>query len=153
LPHCVSAASSSTTLSGKFSARLLVSFWRDIRKASISKDSRLRDLGAKTAAKGGADGDLSNASTLGSLAALGDLDAAFTLAGKQTLDTLSRALAASGLEALIWPTSRAMRADPRFLPLVEKLGLMEYWGATKSQLDACEAEDVPFCRELKAAKP
>jgi hypothetical protein len=78
----------------------LVSFWRDIRKASISKDSRLRDLGAKTAAKGGAAGDLSNASTLGSLAALGDLDAAFTLAGKQTLDTLSRALAASGLEAL-----------------------------------------------------
>jgi hypothetical protein len=63
----------------------LVSFWRDIRKASISKDSRLRDLGAKTAGKCGAAGELSNASTLGSLAALGDLDAAFTLAANRPL--------------------------------------------------------------------
>jgi hypothetical protein len=40
---------------------------------------------------------------------------------------LSRALAASGLEALSWPTSCAMRAEPHFLPLVETLGLMDYW--------------------------
>jgi len=47
-----------------------------------------------------------------------------------------------------------MRADPRFLPVVEKRGLMEYWRATKSQPDACETENVPFCRELKqAARP
>jgi hypothetical protein len=46
-----------------------------------------------------------------------------------------------------------VRADPRFLPLVEKQGLIEYWRATKTQLDAYETEDVPFCRELKAAKP
>jgi hypothetical protein len=40
------------------------------------------------------------------------------------------------------------------LRLVEKLGLMHFWRATKSQPDACETEDVPFCRELKtAAKP
>lgn len=44
---------------------------------------------------------------------------------------------------------RPMRADPRFLPLVEKLGLMEYWRTTKSQPDACETDDVPFWRELK----
>ncbi len=55
------------------------------------------------------------------------------------------------IAALFWPPTRAMRADPRFLPLVEKLGLMEYWRATKSQPDVCETEDVPFCRELKAA--
>ena len=49
---------------------------------------------------------------------------------------------------------RPMRADPRFLPLVEKLGLMEYWRTTKSQPDACETDDVPFWRELKnAAQP
>lgn len=48
----------------------------------------------------------------------------------------------------------SMRADPRFLPLVEKQGLMEYWRTTKSQPDVCETEDVPFCRELKkAAQP
>ncbi|MFZ4687364.1 MAG: hypothetical protein ACOYMK_17375 [Hyphomonadaceae bacterium] len=49
---------------------------------------------------------------------------------------------------------RSMRADPRFLSLVEKLGLMEYWRTTKSQPDACETYDVPFWRELKnAAQP
>jgi len=46
-----------------------------------------------------------------------------------------------------------VRADPRIVPLVEKQGLMEYWRATKTRPDACETEDVPFCRELKAAKP
>ena len=38
--------------------------------------------------------------------------------------------------------SCAMRADPRFLPLVEKLGLMVYWRATKAQPNVCETEDV-----------
>jgi hypothetical protein len=47
-----------------------------------------------------------------------------------------------------------MRADPRFLPLVEKLGLMEYWRATKAQPDVYETEGVPFFRDLKkAGKP
>jgi hypothetical protein len=47
-----------------------------------------------------------------------------------------------------------MRADPRFLPMVEKLGLMEYWQASGHGPDFCETEDVPVCRELKkAAKP
>ena len=36
-------------------------------------------------------------------------------------------------------------------PLVEKLGLMEYWRTTKPLPDLCETEDVPFCRELKKA--
>jgi hypothetical protein len=49
------------------------------------------------------------------------------------------------------PATRAMRADPRFLPLVEKQGLMEYWRATESQPDASETEDVPFGREEKKA--
>ncbi len=49
---------------------------------------------------------------------------------------------------------RSMRGDPRFLPLVEKLGLMEYWRTTKSQPDACKTAAVPFWRELKnAAQP
>ena len=33
--------------------------------------------------------------------------------------------------------------------MVERLGLMDYWRATKTQPDVCETEDVPFCRELK----
>ena len=36
-------------------------------------------------------------------------------------------------------------------PLVERLGLMDYWRATKSQPDVCETENVPFCRALRMA--
>jgi TolB-like protein/Flp pilus assembly protein TadD len=127
--------------------------FRDIRKAYVSKDAKARSLGARRASECGNAGDLSPQNALTSLAALGDLDAAFALASKQPkLNAFS--VRTAPLRGLFWPTSRAMRADPRFLPLVEKLGLMEYWRATKSQPDVCETEDVPFCRELKqAARP
>lgn len=49
-----------------------------------------------------------------------------------------------------------MRADQRFLPLIEKLELMDYRRTTKTQPDVCETGDVPFCRGLKkiaAPKP
>ncbi len=36
------------------------------------------------------------------------------------------------IAALFWPPTRAMRADPRFLPLVERLVLMDNWRATKT---------------------
>jgi hypothetical protein len=44
-----------------------------------------------------------------------------------------------------------MRADPRFLPLVEKLGLMDFWRATNSRPDVCETETAPFCAALKGS--
>jgi len=133
-----------------FVPRSTVDCFRDIQKAYVSKDPKARNLGAKRASACADAGDLDV--SLSALAALGDLDAAFAQA-----DKLGRLDASSilGLPTmgLFSRNSRAMRADPRFLPLVEKLGLMEYWRATKSQPDVCETEDVPFCRELKAAKP
>jgi FAD/FMN-containing dehydrogenase len=36
-------------------------------------------------------------------------------------------------------------------PAEEGAALMEYWRTTKSQPDACETEDFPFCRERKKA--
>jgi len=129
--------------------------FRDIRKAYVSKDPKARSLGAKRASDCGDAGDLASAEVMASLAALGDLDEAFALAGTQPqVNAYESIYGGAVLRALFLPTSRAMRADPRFLPLVKKLGLMEYWRATKSQPDTCETEDVPFCRELKkAAQP
>jgi hypothetical protein len=131
--------------------RRVVDCWLGIRKISILKEPKTRTAGATKVAECLAGGAITEAAALASFAALGDFNAAFTLASKQTL-TIS-ITNRSSLESLFWPTSRTMRADPRFLPLVEKLGLMEYWRATKSQPDVCETQDVPFCRELNAAKP
>ena len=47
-----------------------------------------------------------------------------------------------------------MRANPRFLPLVEKLGLMDYWRTSKTQPDVCKTEAAPFClAQNGASKP
>jgi hypothetical protein len=126
----------------------VVQCWRDIRTAIKSDNNRAQATGAAKAKACVNDGGLSAGWAVGALARLGDLDGAFgTYTGPSSLER-------SVLSPLFWPTSRAMRADPRFLPLVEKQGLMEYWRTTKSQPDVCETEDVPFCRELKkASKP
>ena len=126
-----------------------VDCWRDIRKGAVSSEQKARTAAAMTVADCLAGGAITEAAALASFAALSDVDAAFILASNQTLTILISNR--SPIESLFWPTSRAMRADPRFLPLVEKLGLMDYWRATKTQSDACETEDVPFCRELKAS--
>ena len=138
-----------------FVPKSVVECYRDIQKAYVSKKPKARSLGAKRASECGDAGDLSPAAVLTSLAALGDLERAFALAnGQPKLNSSSVGSHSISPNALFLPMSRAMRADPRFVPLVEKLGLMDYWRATKSQPDACETEDVPFCRELKkAAKP
>ncbi len=122
--------------------------WREIRKAYTSKNARSRMLGARRASKCGASGDITPPASLGAQAALGDLDAAFGLANGQAINTSARAISKAGLEALFWPTSSAMRADQRFLPLVEKLGLMDYWRATRTHPDVCETESAPFCSAL-----
>ena len=48
--------------------------------------------------------------------------------------------------------ARALRAEPRFLPLMEKLGYVHYWKQTKTKPDACstpEERDIPLCKALE----
>jgi len=120
---------------------------RDIHKAFVSKDLRAHTLGAAKARACTDAGSINPLVALASPAAFDDLDAAFTLASKQSFNPTG--VTAGTVQVLFWPTSRAMRADPRFLPLVEKLGLMGYWRATKSRPDICETETAPFCAALK----
>jgi len=120
---------------------------RDIHKAFVSKNPHARALGSAKARACADAGSVSPVAALASLAALNDLDAAFALAGKQSFNPTTVRTGTS--QVFFWPTSRAMRADPRFLPLVEKLGLMRYWRATRSQPDICETETAPFCAALK----
>lgn len=122
---------------------------RVIRKALASKDTPARALGIRTVHECAIAGAVNQRLVLASLAALGDLDGAFKLAGAMTFDTVTANSVTPYV--LFLPTSRAMRADPRFLPLVDKMGLMDYWRATKSRPDVCETEAAPFCAQLETA--
>ena len=123
-----------------------VDCWRDIRRIYASKDRKVRALGAERVSRCETSGDLGLSAAIGSLAALGDIEAAYGLASKHMVNSTGSNLA---LEPIFWPTSSAMRADARFLPLVEKLGLMDYWTASGHRPDFCSSEDVPTCRKLK----
>lgn len=53
------------------------------------------------------------------------------------------------------PSARAMRAHPRFLPLMRELGLWDYWVATNSHPDVCELpeeRDFEICVKLRDAQ-
>jgi tetratricopeptide (TPR) repeat protein len=50
------------------------------------------------------------------------------------------------------PSTKAMRADPRFLTVAQKLGFVDYWKQTKTQPDVCETgeeRDFPVCAALR----
>jgi TolB-like protein len=123
---------------------------RDIHKTFVSEYPRARALGSARARACADAGSVTPLVALASLTAFDDLDAAFALAGKQKIIPTTAIIGT--FQVFFWPTSRAMRADPRFLPLVEKLGLMDYWRATRSQPDICDTETAPFCTALKVSK-
>jgi len=80
-------------------------------------------------------------------AMLGNLDRAFALADRPDLTQLFW----NYFPTLFLPSNTAMRADPRFLPLMQKLGYVDYWKQTKTQPDICatpEERDIPLCKAL-----
>jgi len=119
---------------------------RAVRDAAASNTVAARRRGAAIARACGEASSLSDFAVLASLTALGDVDAAFDLAGRQAFS--QSASWGGALQVLFWPAARPMRADPRFLQLVEELGMMEYWRTTGSEPDVCRAEPAPFCAAL-----
>jgi len=87
---------------------------------------------------------------LNTLVRVGELDGAFELASAPFFDPRnSRSLYVTRALFAPEPYLSALRADPRFLPLMERLGLMDYWRATKSRPDVCATEPAPFCEALR----
>jgi len=78
------------------------------------------------------------------LARLGETDAALTLADR----TYGRnPLHGPDMENLFHPSTAAMRRDPRFRTLVQRLGVLDICRAGKRP-DFCVTEDVPVCRDI-----
>jgi DNA-binding winged helix-turn-helix (wHTH) protein/TolB-like protein len=74
------------------------------------------------------------------LTMLGHIDEAFRLPPVEDTE-----------QVLFWPQTASLRADPRFIALAEKLGLLAYWKAMHARPDFCETEHVPVCQALTAA--
>lgn len=58
----------------------------------------------------------------------------------------------AGTEALFRPHMRAIRADPRFIALAAKLGLLQYWEKTGLWADFCSEPRLPYDCRKEAAK-
>jgi len=83
-------------------------------------------------------------------AMLGDLDRAFAIADRPDFT----AFMWNYWSPVFLPSTKAMRADPRFLPMVERLGFVDYWKQTKTEPDVCgtpEERDIPVCVALRKA--
>lgn len=81
---------------------------------------------------------------------LGDLDKAF-----EVIDTPTKAnlLVRYYYPPWFMPSTRAMRADARFLPLMEKLGYVDYWRRSGTRPDVCATDaerGIPLCAALAA---
>ncbi len=86
------------------------------------------------------------------MAALGDVDRAVELLSEPDFVRLSNV---DYWPTLFWPAARPLRADPRFMPLMEKYGLVDYWKTTNTQPDVCataEERGIPLCIALREAK-
>lgn len=101
-------------------------------------------------------------------AALGDVDAAFRTASAiylqegaeiaPTMFSVTQGQYAGGRRRashiLFGPLTSVMRADWRFEPLMQSLGLMDYWRTTGKRPDICAAQEPPpLCAALDAPRP
>lgn len=92
---------------------------------------------------------LDNAVAIEFFARTGDIDGAYMVTEKafSKVGTAERNYRPDA-SILFRPSTAALRRDARFLPLVEKLGLMRYWRA-HTPPDFCRSEAVEVCRLLK----
>lgn len=85
---------------------------------------------------------------LQALGHFGRVDEAFEIVKNEVaLDSIT-----AGTETLFRPHMRAIRADPRFIALAAKLGLVQYWEKTDVWPDFCRESQLPYDCKKEAAK-
>ena len=85
---------------------------------------------------------------------LGDLDAAFALAMDYANDPRTTRESYHFIPFFLFgPATEAMRRDSRFIPLMESLGLLNYWRTTDKWPDFCAMEPDSICSLMKRPIP
>lgn len=80
------------------------------------------------------------------LARQGDLDGAYAILGQPLPNSRGRT------HYLFYPEMKALRADARFMPLADRLGLVDYWLKTNNWPDFCAEPNRPYdCRAAALA--
>jgi DNA-binding winged helix-turn-helix (wHTH) protein/TolB-like protein len=116
--------------------------WRAAMHAVPGQDVRAKARAARLIRTAVAIGSLGHGESLTLLAMLGDLDGAFAVAQSyEPADPFAPPF-------LFLPQTRAMRLDPRFMPLARRLGFVAYWRATGRWADFCAEPGLAYsCRE------
>jgi TolB-like protein len=119
--------------------------WRDYTLARQSGDrARIAAYVAQVRANL-ASGRLSVDEAIVRLISLNAVDAVFQVAAQATPDNPVEP------EPFFRSNAAAVRADPRFLPLMAKTGVVAFWRGTGKWADFCEAADRPYdCRAMAA---
>ncbi len=91
--------------------------------------------------------DLPTAQVLMEYSALGELDEAFALARLRFADERR-----GGEEVLFSAATRPMRTDPRFMPLMNELGLLAYWRLSGHWPDFCRDPGLPYRCQTEAQR-
>jgi adenylate cyclase len=82
------------------------------------------------------------------LAQLGKVDEAFAQAERFQPEVYG----IEGPMAFFAPSTASMRRDPRFMPLMARLGLVDYWRSTGKWPDFCAEPGLPYDCKTEAAK-
>ena len=118
----------------------VVACWAAITLAAASKDQTVRRHGAARAEACSNQSEIDPGFATLAAAALGDLDAAFQIAEQADSETLPY--------AIFNPQTTTMRADSRFLALMERRKYLAYWKASGHAPDFCATEKIPVCAAL-----
>ena len=89
-----------------------------------------------------------SASVVGAVAQMGEVDDAFSLADRLARVDPRRV----EIAALFEPGASVLRRDPRFMRLVARLGLVDYWRTTGRWPDFCSEPGIAYDCRIEAAR-
>jgi len=129
--------------------------WRTTMKALVGSTEDKRSA-AQLVVKSIADGVIDPFLGISFLCSLGNVEGAFNVADRNlTSDQINHLFGkdlAFSLYRLFGAQTAGMRRDPRFMQLMQRFGLVDYWRSTGHWPDFCSEPGLPYDCKTVAAK-
>ena len=129
--------------------------WRTTMKALVGSTEDKRSA-AQLVVKSIADGVIDPFLGISFLCSLGNVEGAFNVADRNlTSDQINHLFGkdlAFSLYRLFGAQTAGMRRDPRFMQLMQRFGLLDYWRSTGHWPDFCSEPGLPYDCKAVAAK-